>query len=174
MSDIRLEDQTVGIYLRKMTVDDTDNIVKWRNKEAVRSRFLYREPFTPEGHLQWIKTKIDTGLTVQMIICTGEDAPIGSVYLRDIDRLNRKAEYGIFIGEEAALGKGYGTAAAKLMLRYGFEQLSMHKIFLRVLADNARAIASYEKAGFEREAYLKDEVFLDGKFCDIVFMAMIR
>ena len=174
MSDIRLEDQTVGIYLRKMTVDDTDNIVKWRNKEAVRSRFLYREPFTQEGHLQWIKTKIDTGLAVQMIICTGEHTPIGSVYLRDIDRLNRKAEYGIFIGEEDALGKGYGTAAAKLMLRYGFEQLSLHKIFLRVLADNARAIASYEKAGFVREAYLKDEVFLDGKFCDIVFMAMIR
>lgn len=174
MSDIRLEDQNVGIYLRNMTVDDTDNIVKWRNKEEVQSKFLYREPFTPEGHLQWIKTKIDTGLAVQMIICTGEDTPIGSVYLRDIDGKNRKAEYGIFIGEEDALGKGYGTAAAKLMLQYGFEQLSLHKIFLRVLADNARAIASYEKAGFVREAYLKDEVFLDEKFYDIVLMATIR
>ena len=174
MNDIWLEDQTVGIYLRKMTVDDTDNIVRWRNKEEVRSRFLYREPFTTEGHLEWIKTKIDTGLAVQMIICTMDDKPVGSVYLRDIDQRDRKAEYGIFIGEESAWGKGYGTAAAKMMLSYGFEQVSLHKIFLRVLADNVRAIASYEKAGFVREAYLKDEVFLDGKFCDIVLMAIIR
>ncbi len=45
---------------------------------------------------------------------------------------------------------------------------------LRVLAENIPAIKSYEKAGFVREAYLKDEVFLDGQYKDVVYMAVIK
>mgnify|MGYP002228263736 CR=1 FL=1 len=60
---------------------------------------------------------------VQMIICDlANDKPLGSVYIRDIDRHHNKAEYGIFIGEADARGRGVGTAAAKLMLRYCFEE----------------------------------------------------
>ena len=92
-------------------------------------------------------------------------------FLRDIDDEHHKAEYGIFIGEDDARGKGVGTAAAELILKYGFEELKLHKIFLRVLADNGRAVHSYEKAGFKKEAYLKDDVFIDGKYRDIILMA---
>lgn len=159
------------IYLRDMTDEDTAFIVKWRNTEFVRNNFIYREPFTEEGHRRWVETMIKTGKVVQFIICTGEDKPIGSVYLRDIDKKHQKAEYGIFIGEEDALGCGYGTQAAKLILTYGFEELKLHKIMLRLLAGNDRAKRSYEKAGFVQEAYLKDEVFLDGRFRDVIFMA---
>lgn len=74
---------------------------------------------------------------------------VGSVYLRDIDREAGTAEYGVFIGEEDALGRGYGTKAAKLMLAYGFEKLGLNKIFLRFLEDNTGAKKSYEKAGFQ-------------------------
>lgn len=159
------------IYLREMTAADEDLIVKWRNTDFVRQNFIYREPFTVEGHRNWVETMIKTGKVVQFIICTKEDKPIGSVYLRDIDREHRKAEYGIFIGEEDALGKGYGTRAAKLMLAYAFEELKLHKVMLRLLAGNERAKRSYEKAGFVQEAYLKDEVFLDGAFRDVILMA---
>lgn len=170
-----ISDKANGIFLRMMTYEDTESIVAWRNTERVKSRFLYRGEFTPQTHENWIKTMVETGKVVQMMIClenTGE--AIGSVYVRDIDYANKKAEYGIFIGSEEHSGKGYGTAAAKLMLQYCFETLGLHKIFLRVLADNSRAIGSYEKAGFEREAYLKDEIFLDGRYRDLVFMAILE
>jgi len=163
--------QGQDVYLREMTDADAELIVKWRNKEFVRQNFIYREPFTVEGHRRWVETMIDTGKVVQFIICTKEDKPIGSVYLRDIDRLHQKAEYGIFIGEDDAVGCGYGTQAAKLILSYGFEELKLHKIMLRLLAGNDRAKRSYEKAGFLQEAYLKDEVFLDGVFRDVILMA---
>lgn len=161
------------IYLREMTDEDAELIVKWRNTEFVRSNFIYREPFTVEGHCKWVETMIKTGKVVQFIICTREDKPIGSVYLRDIDKQHQKAEYGIFIGEENAVGCGYGTQAAKLMLNYGFEELKLHKIMLRLLAENERAKRSYEKAGFVQEAYLQDEVFLDGMFRDVILMACV-
>lgn len=163
------------IYLRLMTAEDTENIIRWRNSDAVRSRFIYQKLFTKESHENWIKNVIDTGKAVQMIICLKEgDVPVGSVYIRDIDMEHRKGEYGIFIGEAAARGKGVGTAAAKLMIRYAFEELRLHRLFLRVFADNEQAIKSYEKAGFVKEAHLKDDVCIDGKYCDIVLMATIN
>lgn len=168
-------DENTGIYLRPMTYEDTDLVVKWRNTDAVRKNFIYQALFTRESHENWIKTKVETGEVVQMIICeAGTDKPVGSVYIRDIDRNHQKAEYGIFIGEEDARGKGYGTSAARLMIRYSFEELGLHRLFLRVYADNQQAIRSYEKAGFEKEAYLREDVCIDGVFRDIVLMGVLN
>jgi len=96
------------------------------------------------------------------------------VYLRDIDRDHKKAEYGIFIGEREAMGRGYGSQAAELMIRYSFEKLGLHKLMLRVLAGNDRARKSYERAGFVQEAYLRDEVYLAGRYRDVILMAVIN
>lgn len=168
-------DEEAGIALRPMTYDDTDLIIAWRNSDAVRKNFIYQELFTREGHENWIKTMIETGRAVQMMICdTAEGTPLGSVYIRDIDRRHNKAEYGIFIGEPEARGRGIGTAAAKLMLDYCFREERLHRIYLRALSGNRQAIRSYEKAGFVREACLKDDVFLNGEYCDIIWMAAIN
>lgn len=164
-----------AIYLRPMTYEDTDLIVSWRNQEAVRRNFIYQELFTRESHEQWIHTMVETGKVVQMVICETEGGrPVGSVYLRDIDRRHNKAEYGIFIGGEGARGKGYGTVAARLMIRYAFEELGLHRLFLRAFADNEQAIRSYEKAGFEREAYLREDVCIEGCYRDIVLMGVLN
>lgn len=170
------EKQTgTDIYLRPMTYEDTELIVSWRNSQEVRKNFIYQALFTKESHENWIRTMVDTGKVVQMMICEKDtDRPVGSVYIRDIDHQHHKAEYGIFIGEAFARGKGYGTAAARLMIAYSFEKLGLHRLFLRVYGDNQQAIRSYEKAGFEREAYLREDVYIDGKYRDIVLMGILN
>ncbi len=165
------------IYLRKMEYADTDNIVKWRNSDYVRAHFIYQALFTKESHENWIHTMVETGKVDQLIICIKgdkEDIPVGSVYVRDIDKTHNKAEYGIFIGEESARGRGIGSMAASLMIEYCFKQLKLHRLFLRVFADNVGAIRSYEKAGFVKEAYLKDDVKIQGEYRDIILMGIIN
>ena len=154
---------------------DTDRIVAWRNSDAVRKNFIYQALFTRESHENWIRTHVETGDVVQMIICDlANDKPLGSVYIRDIDRHHNKAEYGIFIGEADARGRGVGTAAAKLMLRYCFEEEQLHRVYLRALSENGQAIRSYEKAGFRREGLLRDDVCIEGDYRDIVWMAAVN
>ncbi|MBE6690164.1 MAG: UDP-4-amino-4,6-dideoxy-N-acetyl-beta-L-altrosamine N-acetyltransferase [Ruminococcaceae bacterium] len=170
-----MELYTENIYLRPITEADTEMVLRWRNSEAVKQYFIYRQDITPAEHLNWLETKVKTGKVAQFIIYMREnDMPIGSVYMQSIDPVHKNAEYGIFIGEHVALGKGCGTDAAKLAIRFAFEELGLHKLYLRVISDNQRAIRSYEKAGFEIEGVLKDDIFVDGKFCDVTRMAIIR
>ena len=142
-------EQKKQIYLRPIEIADTEKIINWRNREWVRRNFIYQDLFTVEGHMQWMRTQVEPGHAVQFIICTKQDdRPIGSVYFRDIDRDAGTAEYGIFIGEEDAIGCGCGTAAARAALEYAFMKLHLRKIFLRFLSGNIGARRSYEHAGF--------------------------
>lgn len=163
-----------AVRLRPIADADTDLIVKWRNTPSVVQNFIFRQTFTPEMHRNWLAAKVATGQVVQYIIIDKADAkPVGSVYYRDIDNHNRSAEYGIFIGEESARGKGLGTETAKLFTDFGFAELQLHRISLRVLAENTAARRSYEKAGFVQEGVFRDMELLDGQYRDVVFMARL-
>jgi len=163
-----------AVRLRPIADADTDLIVKWRNTPAVVQNFIFRQTFTPEMHRSWLATKVATGQVVQYIIIDkADDKPVGSVYYRDIDNHNRSAEYGIFIGEESARGKGLGTETAKIFTDFGFAELQLHRISLRVLAENTAARRSYEKAGFVQEGIFHDMELLDGQYRDVVFMARL-
>ena len=170
MPDAKLQSQSDQIYLRPMGIADTDKIISWRNKDRVRRNFVYQEPFTQEGHRNWIRTQIEPGHAVQFIICEKfGDRAVGSVYFRDIDEEKRCAEYGIFIGEDDALGKGYGTRAAELALAYAFEKLKLRTVFLRVFADNTGARRSYEKAGFQLIKDKQENVVINEVVREMVF-----
>ncbi len=149
------------IHLRLMTEADTSKIVAWRNKEFVRNNFIYQELFTKEGHRTWMREQVEPGHVVQFIICLADGREIGSVYFRDIDRTAHTAEYGIFIGEEDALG-------------YAFETLQLQKVFLRFLEGNVGARKSYENAGFRMIENKRDTVFLQQGERQVFFMEIDR
>lgn len=163
------------VELRPITDEDTDNIIRWRNSEHVRSNFIYQTLFTRESHTRWLREKVDTGIAEQFIIRSLEkDRDVGSVYLRDIDYDHSRGEFGIFIGDESLMSHGIGTECISLISDYGFKNLGLHKIFLRVLADNMLARRAYEKAGFLQEAYLKDEVYINGEYRDLILMRTLN
>ena len=163
------------VYIRPITLEDTDLIIEWRNSEAVRPYFIYQKPFTKEGHINWLHTMIETGCGYQFIVCTiDEDKPIGCTYLRDYDRDHNKIEYGVFLGSEEVKGKGIGTEILGLTVQFAFETLGVHKVFARAFSDNLASINSFIKGGFTKEAYLKDEVYVNGQYRDIVLLGLIN
>ncbi len=171
------------VILRDITYDDTPLIVKWRNNPRVRNNFIYREVFTEEIHNGWMKNKVETGEVCQLIILEKplagagfEEAsgrPVGSVYLRDIDMEKKTAEYGIFIGEDDAIGHGYGNEAAELMCRHAADTLGLSKLILRVFVGNEAARKSYEHAGFVKTEEMPKVQCSDGKSADMILMEKI-
>lgn len=172
-SDLMIKGQQ--IYLRPITADDTKMVVRWRNMPVVVENFIYRKPISCEEHENWLTQKVFRGLVHQFIVCGTENKiPLGSVYLQNFVEEHKRAESGIYLGEEQAYGKGIGTEAVKLLADYAFETLGMHKLTARVLAHNMASRRLHEKAGYIQEACLKDELFLDGQYEDLILFGAIH
>lgn len=101
------------------------------------------------------------------------ERPIGVTGLRDIDHVQRTAEFVIFLGERECWGKGYGAETARLMLDYGFHALGLHSILLRVYDFNVRGQRAYTRAGFREVGRWRQAHRLGDQPADIIFMDCI-
>lgn len=163
-----------SLILRPITIDDTEQIVKWRNNPSVMKNFIFREKFTKEMHENWMHTKVETGQVIQYIVEEKKTKkPIGSVYFRDVNEAYDSAEFGIFIGEDDARGKGYGKEMTSLFVRYGFESLGLHRIQLRLVKGNAAAARTYSSVGFRKEGEFRDMVKIGDEYRTVIFMSIL-
>ena len=94
---------------------------------------------------------------VFMIHTLADDRPIGFIELDGIRWTHGDAWVGIGIGEREDWGKGYGTDAMRVLLRYAFAELNLHRVSLDFFEYNVRAGRSYEKAGFVVEGRKRQE-----------------
>lgn len=99
---------------------------------------------------------------------------IGICALFNVEHLAGAAELGISIGDSSYQGRGYGREAVHLLLRYGFRYRNLHKIHLEVHARNERAIRTYRACGFQEEGRLREQVWGDGAYDDLVLMGILR
>jgi diamine N-acetyltransferase len=95
---------------------------------------------------------------------------VGTTYLTDIDRLHRRAEFGVLIGEAIRRGKGYGTETASLMLDFGFTALGLHNIMLTVYSFNLAGRRAYEEAGFREVGRRRQSHWMGGHYWDEIIM----
>lgn len=96
---------------------------------------------------------------------------IGGCGIQKVNWLTRVAVVGIMIGDKDYWGKGYGTDAMKVLMKFIFEDMNISKIRLHTFSFNERAKKCYEKCGFEVEGVLKNEIFKEGKYYDEIIMA---
>lgn len=73
-----------------------------------------------------------------------------------------------------AQGQGVGTALMKALIDYADRWTRFLRIELTVYVDNPKAIALYEKFGFEREGVLRNYSLRDGQLVDVVAMGRVR
>ncbi len=99
---------------------------------------------------------------------------IGIAGLYEFDFQKRSAEFRIIIGEKEFWKKGIGTEVLKLLVKYAFENLNLHKIRLGYNEKNKGAEASYSKAGFVKEGTWRDEIYRNNKYYNAIFMSILK
>lgn len=99
---------------------------------------------------------------------------IGQVDFFQISWPTRCGTIGMVVGKKEMRGRGVGTEALKLLVRYGFLTLGLERAELDVHQDNARAIRCYENAGFRHEGRKRHAVFTDGRFRDLLQLSVLR
>ena len=103
-----------------------------------------------------------------------DDRPIGFVSLWVHEWAHREAWMGIGLGDRDYWGKGYGTDAVHIIVRFGFTELNLHRVSLGVFDYNPRAIRAYEKAGFVLEGRTRHDTRREGRFWDSLWMGLLR
>ena len=164
------------ICLKPLEPEQGAALFKIWDRDAVYMRFLDSEP--PN---LWVESESKAFLEEMVpkiyffTINTREDEkPIGSISLGGFDWIAGNAEVGIGIGEEEYRGRGYGTDAMRVIVRYAFRVLNLRRVSLGVFEYNPRAIRSYEKAGFTEEGRLRQYVNRFGRRWDVVLMGILR
>ncbi len=106
------------------------------------------------------------------LIMHQETRPIGCVAFLDYDQEQQKAELRKLIGEPDMRGRGFGKRATRLWINYGLQALGLQKIYLNTLSNNIRNIRINEELGFSVEGILRNEVFIEGQYQDIIRMGL--
>ncbi len=163
------------IYLRPLGEEDVERCLTWINDPEVISTLGRKGPISRTLERDWIleQYKSEASFSLAIVLQDG-DRHIGNCGLHEIEYNNRSAQFGILIGDKAEWGKGYAPEAAGLLLRYGFEELALHRIGLEVYAHNLRAQRAYEKAGFVLEGKRRESYFSGGRFYDTLIMGVLR
>ena len=160
------------VTLRPLASGDLRRCVKWFSDPQV-TQFLGRSgPVTLAEEERWYRD-YSRRADEQIFAIEVEGRHVGNLGLHKVDRVHRKADLGIVIGETAYWSRGYGTDALRTVLDYGFGLLGLNKVSLEVLEDNGRAIRSYAKCGFVREGVHREDVFKDGRFLNVVRMSIL-
>ena len=172
--DVRLEGELV--VLRPRVDDDLDLFARWHGNPDVRHWLHMSE--MPEQSLEierqrWHIARNDP-TRVSFVIETLDGVPIGNIVLIGVDVAHRRAELGIAIGEKGDWGRGYGTDAIRVVLRFAFEVLKLRRVELITDVDNERGIRAYEKCGFVREGLLRAKRLRYGEPLDMLIMAVLR
>lgn len=101
-----------------------------------------------------------------------EDRLIGDIGLDGIQWNHGDAFLGVVLGNRKDWGKGYGSDAMLLILRYAFHELNLHRVSLNVFEYNPRAIHAYEKLGFVHEGRMRQFLNREGKRWDFLHMGI--
>jgi [ribosomal protein S5]-alanine N-acetyltransferase len=91
-----------------------------------------------------------------------------------VSEVDRRARFAIGIADITKLGKGMGTEATRLVLGHAFAVMRLHRVDLRVLEYNKRAIRCYEKCGFVREGVEREGALVEGNWETDVMMSILE
>jgi RimJ/RimL family protein N-acetyltransferase len=164
--------------LRAISKNDLPAFVDWLNDPEVNRHIAIYYPLSLDREQSWYTDIMTHPVEEQPLAIEIRDGDswktVGDISFLNFLQHERSAEIGIFIGEQSAWSKGYGTEAMRLMVNYGFDSLNLNRIYLRVFETNPRAIHCYEKAGFQHEGRQRQAHFLDGKYIDVLMMSILK
>jgi RimJ/RimL family protein N-acetyltransferase len=163
------------LYLRPLEpVGDAELYASWLNAEEVRRHFsIY--PKSKARAVERLEQLYKGGEHVLLgIALIADDQLVGLTGLKDINHVNQTAEFYVLIGEPVLWGRGYGTEATTLMLRYGFMELNLNRIQALDMEENLAGWRADEKAGFVHEGTLRQAILRHGKYHDVRLYSVLR
>jgi RimJ/RimL family protein N-acetyltransferase len=165
------------VRLREYRATDTERALSFINDPELSRLLSTNTPFpaTLADEEKWVSSQSSRNERYNFAIETLEEQLyIGGCGINALDWKNRQCTVGIMIGDKNYWGRGYGTDAMRVLVRFLFDQMNMHRAELHVFGYNERAQRSYQKVGFVKEGVLRQCLYRDGAYYDEIIMSMLR
>lgn len=127
-------------------------------------------PMTKEGAAAWVRGLVEHPYAW---VIENRGSLIGEIRLDRVDVRDRRASMAIGLFDVACLGRGLGSQAIMLLLDHAFGPMQLHRIGIRVLDYNKRAIRAYEKCGFVIEGRERESALVSGIWHDDLMMGLL-
>lgn len=165
--------ETVRLKLRAYSEGDIAELVPLiGTREVAATTLRIPHPYTEQDARDFLVLLEDTSRIWLAITLRNDGRQIGGVGLR-VDEQHQHAELGYWLGAPC-WGKGYATEAAREMLRYGFENLQLHRIFASHFKHNPASGRILRKLGMRYEGCQREHLRKWGQFVDSELYGMLR
>lgn len=163
------------VFLDLVHQEDLALLLSWRNNPEYRQYYREYKELSMEQQLRWYENKIlnDDSWQYFTIKNSPSENAIGVVGLTSIHPIYKTAEFAITIGDKKYRNGGYGSDALRVLIKYGFEQLNLNRIWCEVYSNN-KSIDMYRHIGFKDEGKLRESVFKNNKYLDSYILGMLR
>ncbi len=157
---------------------DAETESRWTH-DTIYLRLLSTEPARPLAPAQ-VKRRHEArqkevgGKYYFAVRTRADNRLIGFVRLYHIEWNNGTAELAIGIGDPADRRQGYGADALRLILRYAFDELNLHRLSVSVPEYNQAALRFFEQAGFVPEVRRRQAIHRDGRRWDLLMLGLLH
>jgi RimJ/RimL family protein N-acetyltransferase len=163
------------VRLRALELSDIVIMHRWINDPEIIQHTNYYRPVSEMEQKEWFSdTTYFRNNFVFGIEHLNDKILIGTCGLYEYDPISRKSELRMKICDKSYRGKGIGADALQLLLSYGFKDVNLNRIWLKVLLDNTPAVKLYERAGFIHEGVLRNDMYIKGKYHDVKIMSIMN
>lgn len=155
---------------------DVETVLRW-DQDTEYLRLLITDPVEPpttKATRERMERPGKDAFLTFAVRTLADDRLIGHTSLMHINHANGNAWVGIGMGDPDYRGRGYGTDTMRVVLRYAFQELNLHRVSLDAVAENLRAVRSYEKSGFVLEGRTRGTEYRDRVRGDLVTMGILR
>jgi len=159
--------------LRNFKKKDVQGMLEWMKDDSINMFFAFDAKRIDEASCLTFINEAQSEIDKHYAIVDDNDAYMGTVSLKNIDKKNSHAEYAVAL-RKTAHGKGIAKIATDEILRIAFEDLGLDKVYLNVYAENKRAIAFYEKYGFTYEGEFIRHIRINGELCNLKWYAFFK
>lgn len=168
--------QGLKTSIRSVEEDDIDIVYQWYNDQEVNLWSSGAWPINTLLSKDQIAVKfLDSAPDVYRYSILEENSRlIGTIGFKELNIPSRSASLYIVIGDKSYWGKGYGTDALIVFVRFLFTQWNLHRITLDTWDENIRAIRAYEKVGFIIEGRQREARYVSGSYHDAILMGLLR
>lgn len=160
--------------LKTLDSDDLHHLYKWRNDPDLMAFYGLSPIISSEKLHQDIKADKRLQNRIDFMVLTRKKNPIGMVWLKRIDWVNRHCELNCMIGEKSHRSSVFGPEAMFLLLCLCMNELNLHKVYAKIVEFARQSQDLVALAGFKKEAVLRKMVFHDGQYWNLFIYGLLR